>query len=42
MTAAKIALKILTPADWPVLEQLFGPRGATGGCWCMWWRRRGG
>ena len=42
MAAAKIALKILTPADWPVLEQLFGPRGATGGCWCMWWRRRGG
>ncbi len=20
------------------LERLFGPRGACGGCWCMWWR----
>src|SRR5262249_42776318 len=20
------------------LETLFGPRGASGGCWCMWWR----
>jgi hypothetical protein len=42
MTAPNVALKILRPADWPVVEQLFGPRGATGGCWCMWWRRRGG
>jgi GNAT superfamily N-acetyltransferase len=42
MTAPNVALKILRPADWPVIEQLFGPRGATGGCWCMWWRRRGG
>jgi len=24
--------------DWPVVEALFGPRGACGGCWCMWWR----
>jgi GNAT superfamily N-acetyltransferase len=23
---------------WPDLEALFGPRGACGGCWCMWWR----
>ena len=42
MAPPKVALKVLTPADWPGLEQLFGPRGATGGCWCMWWRRRGG
>jgi len=28
----------LTPDRWPDLEKLFGPRGATGGCWCMWWR----
>ncbi|MEO7994139.1 MAG: GNAT family N-acetyltransferase [bacterium] len=28
----------VTPADWPAIEQLFGPRGACGGCWCMWWR----
>jgi hypothetical protein len=28
----------LTPERWHDLEQLFGPRGACGGCWCMWWR----
>jgi GNAT superfamily N-acetyltransferase len=28
----------LTPERWPDLERLFGPRGAVGGCWCMWWR----
>ncbi len=28
----------LTPDHWPDLEALFGPRGAVGGCWCMWWR----
>src|SRR5262245_14820805 len=25
----------LTPERWPDLEQLFGPRGACAGCWCM-------
>lgn len=28
----------VTPDRWPDLETLFGPRGATGGCWCMYWR----
>jgi GNAT superfamily N-acetyltransferase len=28
----------LTAERWPDLETLFGPRGACGGCWCMWWR----
>ena len=28
----------LTPDRWPDFERLFGKRGATGGCWCMWWR----
>lgn len=28
----------LTPKRWNDFEQLFGPRGAYGGCWCMWWR----
>ncbi|NPV57713.1 MAG: GNAT family N-acetyltransferase, partial [Anaerolineae bacterium] len=23
---------------WMDLEALFGPRGAVGGCWCMWFR----
>lgn len=27
----------LTPERWPDLESLFGPRGACGGCWCMYW-----
>jgi len=36
----KPALRIrpLTPELWPALEDLFGPRGAVGGCWCMYWR----
>src|SRR5688572_287492 len=39
-SAARVPLTIrpLTPADWPVVERLFGPKGACGGCWCMWWR----
>src|SRR5947199_2589308 len=28
----------LTPAQWADFEQLFGTRGACGGCWCMTWR----
>lgn len=28
----------LTPERWADFEALFGPRGAYGGCWCMWWR----
>jgi len=28
----------LTPDRWRDLERLFGPRGAYGGCWCMYWR----
>jgi len=31
----------LTPDHWPDLERLFGPNGACGGCWCMWWRMSG-
>jgi GNAT superfamily N-acetyltransferase len=42
MGTPQIELKVLAPSDWPVVERLFGPRGVTGGCWCMWWRRRGG
>jgi GNAT superfamily N-acetyltransferase len=26
----------LDAARWPDLEALFGPNGAVGGCWCMW------
>lgn len=28
----------LTTERWPDFDTLFGPRGAYGGCWCMWWR----
>jgi len=28
----------LTAERWRDLEILFGPHGACGGCWCMWWR----
>lgn len=30
----------LTPDRWADLEDLFGPNGAGGGCWCMLWRVR--
>ena len=30
----------LTPDRWSDFEELFGVRGACGGCWCMWWRRK--
>lgn len=28
----------LVPERWDDFEALFGPKGAYGGCWCMWWR----
>jgi hypothetical protein len=31
------AIHAATPERWPHLEQLFGVRGACGGCWCMYW-----
>jgi GNAT superfamily N-acetyltransferase len=34
----KLETHPVTPERWPDLERLFGPRGASGGCWCMWWR----
>ena len=38
MTDDALEFHPLTPDRWADFEQLFGPRGATGGCWCMWWR----
>lgn len=29
-----------TAERWDDLERLFGPGGASYGCWCMWWRMR--
>jgi GNAT superfamily N-acetyltransferase len=28
----------LTTGRWDDFENLFGPRGACGGCWCMYWK----
>jgi GNAT superfamily N-acetyltransferase len=28
----------ITPAAWPVFEELFGPAGIQGGCWCSYFR----
>lgn len=40
---AAITARPVTSEDWPIIEQLFGPNGACGGCWCMTWRvPRGG
>src|SRR5882672_5252501 len=40
---ATIEVRPVTRRDWPAIEKLFGPRGACGGCWCMYWRvPRGG
>lgn len=37
---ATIRIAPATADRWDDLEQLFGPRGACAGCWCMWWRLR--
>ncbi len=34
----KLSIKPLTSDLWPALEELFGEKGAVGGCWCMYWR----
>lgn len=34
----KIRVEDLKPESWAILEQLFGAKGACGGCWCMSWR----
>ncbi len=36
--AQTLEFQPLTEARWKDFEALFGPRGAYGGCWCMWWR----
>jgi GNAT superfamily N-acetyltransferase len=35
----KLSFHPLTLDRWADLENLFGPRGACAGCWCMWWRQ---
>jgi GNAT superfamily N-acetyltransferase len=33
-----LTISPLTAERWDDLCGLFGARGASGGCWCMWWR----
>lgn len=33
-----MTMRELRRGDWPLIEELFGPRGGCGGCWCMAWR----
>lgn len=40
-SALQLSFRPLTPDLWAVFERLFGPRGACGGCWCMFWKLRG-
>lgn len=34
----RLVFKPLTPRCWGAFRELFGERGACGGCWCMLWR----
>ncbi len=38
MALSSLRVYPATPKRWRDLEKLFGPRGASAGCWCMWWR----
>jgi GNAT superfamily N-acetyltransferase len=37
----ELTFEPLTSENWGCLEQLFGPRGACGNCWCMYYRLTG-
>ena len=37
----ELSFKPLKRNLWTDLEELFGPRGACAGCWCMFWKLRG-
>ena len=38
MDISALEFQPLTKSRWSDFENLFGERGACGGCWCMWWR----
>jgi GNAT superfamily N-acetyltransferase len=38
---SEISIRPLKRNLWTDLEELFGPRGACAGCWCMYWKLRG-
>lgn len=33
---AELSVRSLSADSWPMLEDLFGPAGASNGCWCMY------
>lgn len=37
----QLSFQPLAPARFADFDRLFGPRGACGGCWCMFWKLRG-
>ena len=39
MSSKKLRFFPATPDRWKDIENLFGQRGACGGCWCMTWRQ---
>lgn len=39
--SASLSFHPLTRERFADFERLFGPRGACGGCWCMFWKLRG-
>jgi GNAT superfamily N-acetyltransferase len=40
-SAGKMKLEFLplSPKRWQDFETLFGPKGACGGCWCLFWKK---
>jgi GNAT superfamily N-acetyltransferase len=38
MSPLDLSFHPVTAKRWDDFETLFGPRGAVGGCWCMWFR----
>ena len=37
----ELSIKPIKRNLWTDFEELFGPNGACGGCWCMFWKLRG-
>ena len=38
LTKTELSFHPLNLERWDHFKKLFGSRGATGGCWCMFWR----
>tara|TARA_B100000315_G_scaffold259407_1_gene315355 strand:- start:13935 stop:14510 length:576 start_codon:yes stop_codon:yes gene_type:complete len=39
MNISNFSFKPLSPKTWNDFTELFGEKGAWGGCWCMWWKQ---